>query len=112
VLVEGHERAEGRRRQTLGEDGAGRPIPFERPVGDEPLRSLVDQLVEGVLAVRPGLAAAERVQGLREGDQVAGHETGQSTSLPVVLTGPPPGLTNKPVSLFTVTSSPSVISCR
>src|SRR5436189_1441650 len=35
--------------------------------------------------------------------------TGQFTRIPVVLTGPPPGLTNKPVSLLTVTSSPSVI---
>ena len=38
--------------------------------------------------------------------------TGQFTRIPVVLTGPPPGLTNKPVSLLAVTSSPSVISFR
>jgi hypothetical protein len=38
--------------------------------------------------------------------------TGQFTRIPVVLTGPPPGLTNKPVSLLNVTSSPSVISFR
>ena len=38
--------------------------------------------------------------------------TGQFTRIPVVLTGPPPGLTNKPALLLTVTSSPSVISFR
>src|ERR1041384_3823645 len=30
--------------------------------------------------------------------------TGQFTRFPTVLTGPPPGLTNKPVSLLTATS--------
>src|SRR4051812_38126148 len=38
--------------------------------------------------------------------------TGQFTRIPVVLTGPPPGLTNKPVLLLAVRSSPSVISSR
>ncbi len=38
--------------------------------------------------------------------------TGQFTRIPVVLTGPPPGLTNKPASLLAVRSSPSVTSFR
>jgi hypothetical protein len=38
--------------------------------------------------------------------------TGQFTRFPIVRTGPPPGLINKPASLLTEISSPSVISFR
>lgn len=38
--------------------------------------------------------------------------TGQFTRIPVVLTRPPPGLTNRPASLLAVRSSPSVMSFR
>ena len=38
--------------------------------------------------------------------------TGQFTKFPIVLTDPPPGLTNKPAWLMAVMSSPSVMSFR
>src|SRR5262245_19394037 len=57
---------------------------------------------------RPGIACFPRMRH----HSLVKPTTGQFTRLSIVLTGPPPGLTNKPVWLLTVTSSPSVISFR
>ena len=86
VLVERDEPAERLRRELLGEDGVRRAVPLEDSVGHEPLGGalrphLLGRLPEGQrLGLREDVREqhvvlpAERTEGLRESDQVAGDE--------------------------------------
>src|SRR3990172_2438008 len=86
VLVERDELSERLRRELLGEDRVRRAIALEGPVGHEPLRrplgpDLLGRLPEGQrLGLREDVREehvvlpAERTEGLRERDEIAGDE--------------------------------------
>ena len=86
VLVERDQLSQRRRGQSVHQDGVGRPVAFEHPVRDEPIRrafglDLLARFAEGErLGLREDVRQqhvvmpAERIERLSESDEVAGNE--------------------------------------